>query len=177
MHRLFHRNCLNGDGKLSRQRARAGWRPRDEHTVSEGSATLRRTVSGGLGSLEHLTVSCMDPRFSAFLRRQVTHKVTRTNAVDVSSHPLSLAFAFERPQSRHMKPRSSGRERPKGARGGFLGGTTGTPRNLTFAKAVGQIWVGDCGRSSVPTDDRDHVHSRTAASESRDLALPTRDGH
>ena len=32
---------------------------------------------------------------------------------------------------------------------------TGPPWNLTFADAVEQVKVGDCGRSPVPADDRD----------------------
>jgi hypothetical protein len=28
---------------------------------------------------------------------------------------------------------------------------------LTFAEAVARIWVGDCGRSLVPTDDRQEI--------------------
>jgi hypothetical protein len=32
---------------------------------------------------------------------------------------------------------------------------TSAPWNLTFAEAVEQITVGDCGRSRLPTDDGD----------------------
>ena len=72
-------------------------KPKKEATIVASEVVLVE-----LGSLEHLAVSRMDTRFLTFLLQKVTHKVTRTNAVDVSSHPLGPASAFERPQSRQQ---------------------------------------------------------------------------
>ena len=47
---------------------------------------------------------------------------------------------------------------------------------MTLAEAVEQIWLGDCGRSLVPIDDRDKFAVERLAFESRELSLPTRSG-